>query len=108
MSLWYYANAIQRQRDRVKEDINKTSVDTLDTAHDETLLIQELIAQYLAHDGYVETARAFNKEVRDERKPLHLDGDTVSLFDPSQDIHAINRQSMCFHRLFPNALTLLC
>ncbi|THW69681.1 SPRY-domain-containing protein [Aureobasidium pullulans] len=85
---------MERQRDRVKEDINKTSVNTLDTAHDETLLIQELIAQYLAHDGYVETARAFNKEVRDERKPLHLDGDTVSLFDPSQDIHAINRQKI--------------
>ncbi|KAI5198805.1 SPRY-domain-containing protein [Aureobasidium subglaciale] len=83
---------MERQRNRVKEDINKTSADTLDINHDETLLVQELVAQYLAHDGYTETARAFHREVQEERKPLHLDGDGVSLFDPSQDIHALSRQ----------------
>jgi len=87
------ANQVQKQRTRVKADINKTSADTLESARDETMLVQELVAQYLAHDGYVETARAFNREVRDERKPLHMDSDGVELFDPSQDLHAIKRQS---------------
>ncbi|KEQ76075.1 SPRY-domain-containing protein [Aureobasidium namibiae CBS 147.97] len=86
--------AIQKQRNRVKADINKTSADTLESARDETMLVQELVAQYLAHDGYVETARAFNREVRDERKPLHMDSDGVELFDPSQDLHATKRQSI--------------
>ncbi|KAG9986504.1 SPRY-domain-containing protein, partial [Aureobasidium melanogenum] len=85
---------IENQRNRVKADINKTSADTLETARDETMLVQELVAQYLAHDGYVETARAFNREVRDERKPLNMDSDGVELFDPSQDLHAIQRQSI--------------
>jgi hypothetical protein len=84
---------MQNQRNRVKADINKTSADTLESARDETMLVQELVAQYLAHDGYVETARAFNREVRDERKPLHMDPNGVELFDPSQDLHAIKRQS---------------
>lgn len=86
------ADQVQNQRNRVKADINKTSADTLESARDETMLVQELVAQYLAHDGYVETARAFNREVRDERKPLHMDPDGVELFDPSQDLHAIKRQ----------------
>ncbi|KAI4717084.1 SPRY-domain-containing protein [Aureobasidium sp. EXF-10727] len=85
---------MENQRSRVKADINKTSADTLETARDETMLVQELVAQYLAHDGYVETARAFNREVRDERKPLHMDLEGVELFDPSQDLHAIRRQSI--------------
>jgi hypothetical protein len=87
------ADQMQNQRNRVKADINKTSADTLESARDETMLVQELVAQYLAHDGYVETARAFNREVRDERKPLHMDPNGVELFDPSQDLHAIKRQS---------------
>jgi hypothetical protein len=87
------ADRVQKQRNRVKADINKTSADTLESARDETMLVQELVAQYLAHDGYVETARAFNREVRDERKPLHMDPDGVELFDPLQDLHAIKRQS---------------
>lgn len=91
-----FADQVQNQRNRVKADINKTSADTLETARDETMLVQELVAQYLAHDGYVETARAFNREVREERKPLNMDSDGVELFDPSQDLHAIQRQSTFF------------
>jgi hypothetical protein len=87
------ADQIQNQRNKVKADINRTSADTLESARDETMLVQELVAQYLAHDGYVETARAFNREVREERKPLHMDPNGVELFDPSQDLHAIKRQS---------------
>ena len=67
---------------------------SLETTLDETSLIQELVAQYLAHDGYVETARSFAREVHDSRRTLAKDDDSLGLFDPSQDIHAINRQSM--------------
>jgi hypothetical protein len=100
------ADRIQKQRNRVKADINKTSADTLESARDETMLVQELVAQYLAHDGYVETARAFNREVREELKPLHMDPNGVELFDPSQDLHAIKRQST--FSLLPHYLDLLC
>lgn len=96
-----HTDQTQRQRNKVKEDINKTSADVLDTmldgtTFDETTLVQQLVAQYLAHDGYVETARAFNREVRNQRQPLNINDDALALYDPSQDIHALNRQSTCY------------
>lgn len=61
---------------------------------DETQLIQSLIGQYLAHDGYVETARKFAKEVMEEAKALSPDGNAdVPHLETEEDIDAVNRQS---------------
>jgi hypothetical protein len=48
----------------------------------------------LAHDGYVETARAFAEEVREESRSL-ANGSEAGLkyLDPEEDSDAINRQS---------------
>ena len=64
---------------------------------DETQLIQSLIGQYLAHDGYVETARKFAKEVTEEAKALSPDGNAdVPHLETEEDIDAVNRQSKIF------------
>lgn len=61
---------------------------------DETQFIQSLIGQYLAHDGYVETARAFAAEVIEEAKALSPDGNAdVPHLETEEDIDAVNRQS---------------
>lgn len=70
------------------------TVRSLESTLEEGSLIQELIAQYLAHDGYVETARAFADEVHGQRESLSENIQPLKMFDPSQDVHAVNRQSM--------------
>lgn len=61
---------------------------------DETQFIHSLIGQYLAHDGYVETARAFAEEVIEEAKALANDGEAdIPYMETDEDIDAINRQS---------------
>lgn len=60
---------------------------------DEAAFIHDLVAQYLTHDGYVETARAFSEEVDQESRALD-DGDRRSPYmPPEEDVDAINRQS---------------
>jgi hypothetical protein len=60
---------------------------------DETQFIQSLIGQYLAHDGYVEAARAFAGEVMEEAQALAADGQAdVPYLQTEEDIDAINRQ----------------
>jgi Ran-binding protein 9/10 len=53
------------------------------------------VLQYLSHDDYVETAKAFAQEVHAEREALDLNRqDTTSAFDyVKEDEDAINRQS---------------
>ncbi len=60
---------------------------------DETRLIQELVAQFLAHDGYVETAKAFTQEVRVESRALQ-NGQEARYKDleAEEDHDAVNRQ----------------
>lgn len=60
---------------------------------DETQFIQSLIGQYLAHDGYVETAKSFAEEVIEEAQALAADGHADVLYlQTEEDIDAINRQ----------------
>jgi hypothetical protein len=70
----------------------------------EPQIIHKLIAQYLAHDGYIETARAFAAEVRQEHQSLAIgttsaDSSSQDL-EPEEDVDAIHRQSeeLCFAR----------
>lgn len=59
----------------------------------ETDLVQALVLQFLQHDGYVDTARAFSKEMVAQKASLNKDSDVkvggVSLID---DEDANNRQ----------------
>jgi hypothetical protein len=62
---------------------------------DETAFIHSLVGQYLAHDGYVETARAFAEEVVEEARALANDDDVeLSYVEAEEDVDAVNRQSL--------------
>jgi hypothetical protein len=79
------------------DQINKTSVAGLHPPLNETQLIHRLIAQYLAHDGYIDTARSFAAEVRQENHNLvrgisDAAADSKDL-EPEEDLDAIQRQS---------------
>lgn len=79
------------------DQINKTSVTSLYPPLTETQLIHRMIAQYLAHDGYIDTARAFAAEVRQENQNLVNNIPGVELnakdLEPEEDLDAIQRQS---------------
>lgn len=84
----------QREQWTIQREISHSSVASLKPGADETSLIHELIAQYLAHDGYVETARAFAAEVREESHALATGGtSTAKDLEPEEDVDAMNRQS---------------
>ncbi|KAH8811790.1 hypothetical protein F5884DRAFT_290075 [Xylogone sp. PMI_703] len=82
-----------REKRQTRQNIEKTSTAKLAPPLNETELIQALVLQFLAHDGYVETARAFAEEVHAETKALSLDPDAVVPgFDVKEDEDAIHRQ----------------
>jgi hypothetical protein len=61
---------------------------------DETQFIHTLIGQYLAHDGYVDTARVFAEEVCEEVKALANNEDAnIPYMNTEEDIDATQRQS---------------
>jgi len=55
--------------------------------------IQELVSQYLVHEGYVETARGFKADVTNESQSLYGTDIQMSSFEATDDLHAIQRQS---------------
>ena len=80
---------------KIKEDINSVNVASLQPPLDEDSLIKELISQFLAHDGYVETAKAFAGEVRSEANALRSGSNTtLNTFEIEDDLDAVNRQRM--------------
>lgn len=51
------------------------------------------MAQFLAHDGYVETARAFAEEVKQENSSLQNGRRPLNQYEAEEDLDATNRQS---------------
>ncbi|KAJ2901247.1 Ran-binding protein 10 [Zalerion maritima] len=86
---------MQSCKDEIWQDIRSTSADNLVPGLDETELIQSLVLQYLQHDGYVETARAFAQETHAEKQDLNLDPN-AQIPGPSirDDEDATNRQEI--------------
>lgn len=59
----------------------------------ETDLIQTLVLQFLQHDGYVETARAFAEDMKVQKEALNLDPNvSVAGINIRDDEDANNRQ----------------
>ncbi|KAI1745068.1 concanavalin A-like lectin/glucanase domain-containing protein [Xylaria scruposa] len=74
---------IEKEQAMIKQAISRTSIERLASPHmNETELIQQLVLQFLQHDGYVETAREFAKEIHDEQQALKS--------DPSVPVMGIN------------------
>jgi hypothetical protein len=78
----------------IQAEINATSTDNLQPPLNESALLQELVAQFLAHDGYVETARAFAEEVATETVALQNgQREPLKKYEVEEDREAINRNS---------------
>lgn len=86
---------MQDEKTAIQEDVHQTTfAPSATSAPDETQFIHRLIGQYLAHDGYVETARAFAEEIVDEARALADDDDETILYQQAvEDMDALNRQS---------------
>ncbi|MCJ1350302.1 MAG: hypothetical protein MMC33_000283 [Icmadophila ericetorum] len=86
---------MKEQREKVKTEYNSISAASLRPEHDEDTLIKELVAQFLAHDGFVETAKSFAAEIRSEAKALHNRSDSILRgFEIDDDKDAVNRQKI--------------
>ncbi|PYH90361.1 Ran-binding protein [Aspergillus ellipticus CBS 707.79] len=86
---------VKKEKSLIHGEIGLTSTANLQPPLDETGLLQELVAQFLAHDGYVETARAFAEEVAAESTALE-NGRQAPLkkYEVEEDVEAINRQKI--------------
>ncbi|QSS61968.1 ran-binding protein [Histoplasma capsulatum] len=85
---------MEREKLNVQAEIRATNISNLHSSPDESTFIQELVAQFLAHGGYVETARAFAGEVREESRALQNGQETPLRYcQAEEDVDAINRQS---------------
>ncbi|KAK3309108.1 uncharacterized protein B0T15DRAFT_491641 [Chaetomium strumarium] len=73
---------MKRQQSMIEQEIRSTDTSRLVPGLSETDLIQQLVLQFLQHDGYVETARAFAEELQEEQTALRL--------DPTQPVQGIN------------------
>ena len=78
------------------EAVHSTDINKAQPAFGEGGLLKELIAQYLVHEGYIETAKTFVKEVDSEtaalRKPSMI---SLTRSTTEDDLDACNRQRMC-------------
>ncbi|KAK1654412.1 SPRY domain-containing protein [Colletotrichum phormii] len=82
-----------KEKERIQREISETSTASLAPAMNETELIQALVLQFLQHDGYVETARAFAEEINAEKKALSLDPNApIEGINVKDDEHANKRQ----------------
>ena len=79
----------------LKEDIDSADMGRLHHSLTKEELSKALVAQYLSHDGYNETAKTFAQEVRSENN--HLLGTPESSLDSylaaEEDHDAAHRQS---------------
>lgn len=83
---------VQDEKAAIQAEIIRTKVES--NAANEDALIHQLVGQYLAHDGYVETARAFSDEILAEAKALANDENADLPYRAAvEDLDALNRQS---------------
>ncbi|KAL4801927.1 hypothetical protein BDV18DRAFT_154567 [Aspergillus unguis] len=86
---------VKKEKAVIRSEISKTSIANIQPPLDETSFLQELVAQFLAHDGYVETARAFAEEVAAESAALENGRQTpLKKYEIAEDFEAINRQKI--------------
>lgn len=83
------------ERDTISEEIHATNVSSLHSHPDESSFLKELVSQFLAHDGFVETAKAFAEEVQNESKGLQFATDIPQGGSSlEEDLDASNRQQI--------------
>ncbi|KAF8474242.1 concanavalin A-like lectin/glucanase domain-containing protein [Kalaharituber pfeilii] len=87
---------MKEEKSSIYGDINLYPASNLHPPLDESALIQAFVSSYLAHDGYVDTARAFAGDVQKEARALASSGrhGSVRPLDIKEDQDAINRQKI--------------
>lgn len=86
---------MEQERKSVMDDIRNTDTTTLHPPDHESTLIHNLIGQYLAHEGYVETAKAFATDVNAQQSSLlSSEAKLLQLPNSEDDVHAANRQKI--------------
>jgi hypothetical protein len=84
---------VQDEKAAIQTEITRTKTEASVLGGEDTL-IHRLVGQYLAHDGYVETARAFSDEIVDEARALANDEEAdIPYRTAVEDLDALNRQS---------------
>lgn len=84
----------QRRKNQIFDEIKEADISTLHPTLGKDDLCKALVAQYLSHDGYVETAQAFAEEVRSETAALRVSPESPvdSYLAVEEDHDAANRQ----------------
>ncbi|EMC99168.1 hypothetical protein BAUCODRAFT_64942 [Baudoinia panamericana UAMH 10762] len=85
---------MEEERHSIIDSIRRADVSTLRPPDDESTLVHKLISQYLAHEGYVETAKAFAQDVHQKEQSLSSNPEPFQPPDSEDDIHAISRQKI--------------
>ncbi|KAK3491457.1 CTLH/CRA C-terminal to lish motif domain-containing protein [Neurospora crassa] len=86
---------MKKQQKMVTDKIRSTDTANLAPPLNDTELIQQLVLQFLQHDGYVGTARAFAEEIHMEKQALNMDADVpVEGVNIKDDEDANNRQQI--------------
>ncbi|KAL7959858.1 hypothetical protein V8C34DRAFT_97504 [Trichoderma compactum] len=81
------------QRENIQNAIQQADTSQLEPGMNETDLIQALVLQFLQHDGYVETARAFAEDMKLQKEALNLNPNViVDGLNIKDDEDANNRQ----------------
>jgi Ran-binding protein 9/10 len=75
------ANTQQEEKLSLLREIELTETSGLAPGCSETDLAQQLVLQFLQHDGYIETARAFAEEMQAEKRALTLEANAAGLKD---------------------------
>lgn len=93
-----FADIGQRETRLVQEDIKRTNLTQtpLFTNLDETDTINELIAQYLAHEGFMETGRQFSHDIQEQKQALNPGMLSAPSPIETDNTSATNRQSTSF------------
>lgn len=85
---------MDEERRHVRRQLNQADVKQLHPPDDENALIQKLVGQYLAHEGYVETSKAFAADVRNRATSLAKPGSEPPSLGGEDDLHTMNRQKI--------------
>ncbi|KAI9167714.1 Ran-binding protein [Paramyrothecium foliicola] len=86
-------DVVREHQERIQKDIEATDITQLEPSMGETDLIQALVLQFLQHDGYVETARAFADDIKTQKDALNVDPNVkVAGINIKDDEDANNRQ----------------
>ncbi|KAI4640382.1 hypothetical protein J4E93_008588 [Alternaria ventricosa] len=85
---------VQDEKAAIQAEIARTKTEA-GALGGEDALIHQLVGQYLAHDGYVETTRAFSDEIVEEARALaNNNEEDVSYRAAVEDLDALNRQKI--------------